>query len=159
MEKPILRKIKVNGVEKIQYRSFQTSEPDKWEDVECPFVDHRTPEEKLLERVQELESEIFRLKSTSTPFIFQGHCDHQYPNPWMSITPPHCLKCGLQAPTNAPYWTATTATIGDVSKSITSGYIVPADGRSVKETEIDYVAKMSEMLKALKKGNSNGDKE
>jgi len=24
-------------------------------------------------------------------------CDHEYPSPWFSITPPHCLKCGKQA--------------------------------------------------------------
>ena len=28
----------------------------------------------------------------------QWQCVHEYPNPWDSITPPTCKKCGMQAP-------------------------------------------------------------
>jgi uncharacterized coiled-coil protein SlyX len=42
-----------------------------------------------------------------------------YPNPWMSITPPHCMKCGQQA-----YSTTITCDIKDgVGHFNTSGYV------------------------------------
>jgi hypothetical protein len=121
MSKPILRKIKVNGKEKVQYRCFQTSEPDRWEDVECPFVDHRTLEEKLLERVQELEVEISRIRAVNTPSFIGSYCQHEYPTPWMGTTPPACLKCGLVAQTFTP-WCSTTTLVGDSAKIATTGH-------------------------------------
>lgn len=30
--------------------------------------------------------------------IGQDVCEHDYPNPWHSVEPPHCKKCGEQAP-------------------------------------------------------------
>jgi uncharacterized coiled-coil protein SlyX len=42
-----------------------------------------------------------------------------YPSPWMSITPPHCMKCGQQA-----YSTSITCEIKDgVGHFNTSGYV------------------------------------
>jgi hypothetical protein len=34
----------------------------------------------------------------SQPFIVTIPCNHEYPFPWHSITPPPCKKCGQSAP-------------------------------------------------------------
>lgn len=68
--------------------------------------------EELLDKVNKMEGEIAELKRKQSEY--QQHyypplpvndfnkCnddgEHKYPNPWHSISPSHCLKCGKQAP-------------------------------------------------------------
>ncbi len=66
--------------------------------------------EELLDRINKMELEIEFLKGELNqqryyppiPVINSNLCtdgnDHQYPSPWHSILPPHCKKCGKQAP-------------------------------------------------------------
>ncbi len=71
--------------------------------------------EELLDRINKMELEISVLKKQLAdvqpynyppiPVINSNLCidgidgnDHQYPFPWHSILPPHCEKCGKQAP-------------------------------------------------------------
>jgi hypothetical protein len=73
---------------------------------------------KLLARIGEIE----KLRNTvifpiASPGVVQpiylgpiDTCLHEYPQPWMSISPPHCKKCGKQA-TN---WITITNTTGDL---------------------------------------------
>lgn len=55
----------------------------------------------LLEKIERLEKEVEELKSrniTGTQITVGEFrkCNHEYPTPWMSVLPPHCLKCGDQ---------------------------------------------------------------
>ena len=64
---------------------------------------------ELLKMIQDLEARILILetKLALSPSVTKDSLDsltyecyngnHEYPNPWMSITPPHCKKCGKQA--------------------------------------------------------------
>lgn len=59
-------------------------------------------EEALLE-IKRLEEEIQMLRNQQPyqPIDFYKNvdeCNHEYPNPWHSVLPPHCKKCGKQAP-------------------------------------------------------------
>jgi len=69
--------------------------------------------EKLLDDVNNMREEIAELRRRiDFPFLsdfnvipdpnkcIDGNY-HEYPNPWHSITPPHCKKCGKQAQDNA----------------------------------------------------------
>mgnify|MGYP001560582592 CR=1 FL=1 len=59
----------------------------------------------LKEQVQEMKSQIIP-QPIMNPFISisSDYCtdggSHNYPIPWMSVTPPHCTKCGKQAQNN-----------------------------------------------------------
>ena len=118
--KPILRRIKVNGKEIIQYQDHdEFSEKDIWAEVEAPFVDVRTETEKLQDRVKELIDEVERLKNSASPFgRFNGvpnpinvaplivtpqPCQHDFPLPWYSTGAPSCRKCGQQGDVINPY--------------------------------------------------------
>lgn len=68
--------------------------------------------EELLDKVNKMEEEIAELKRKQSeyqqhyypplPVVDVNKCtnggEHEYPNPWHSILPPHCQKCGKQAP-------------------------------------------------------------
>jgi len=62
--------------------------------------------EELQIKVTLLESQIALLKpnTVSVPTVWTSPhttqldtCQHEYPNPWLGITPPSCKKCGQQA--------------------------------------------------------------
>jgi len=53
--------------------------------------------EKLKEEILLLRGQLNEIPYT-VPFMDLEECYHEYPNPWHSITPPHCIKCGKQAP-------------------------------------------------------------
>lgn len=71
--------------------------------------------EELLDKVNKMEREIADLKKQFNdnqqnyypplPVFGVDMCNdggiHTYPNPWHSIMPPNCLKCGKQAPSNS----------------------------------------------------------
>lgn len=40
---------------------------------------------------------------------------HDYPQPWHSVTPPFCKKCGKQAPDFKPVWTTSYDTNTNIS--------------------------------------------
>lgn len=61
---------------------------------------------ELMKENAELKEQIQVMKPqpyVQNPFIYTvpDLCTdgglHDYPNPWMSVTPPHCTKCGKQA--------------------------------------------------------------
>jgi len=58
---------------------------------------------------------------------------HEYPEVWMSVSPPACRKCG-QASASQPYWTVTTelvrnpATPYTVTKVGADGYVAQPVG-------------------------------
>ena len=68
--------------------------------------------ELILDRLNKMKLEIATLKkqlADRQPFYYPplpvdyiNKCndggEHEYPSPWHSITPPHCTKCGKQAP-------------------------------------------------------------
>ena len=68
--------------------------------------------EELLDRINKMELDIATLKQQlahTQPSYYPplpvndfNKCtdggEHEYPNPWHSILPPHCQKCGKQAP-------------------------------------------------------------
>lgn len=77
---------------------------------------------KMLDRIVELENTKVAIQPSPviplapwylnpiiTPFTMPvDTCNHEYPNPWMSITSPSCKKCGKQASN----WITTYATGG-----------------------------------------------
>lgn len=87
---------------------------------------------KLLKRIEELEKLVEQQKTLIDQLnweiqqnnfkpipVLQGDCPaggwHDYPNPWHSITPPFCKKCGHQAPNFTP-----TYITSSVDKDITN---------------------------------------
>jgi len=82
--------------------------------------------EKLLDKVNKMELEIAELKKQLAdaqpfynppplPFNDFDRCiddnGHEYPNPWHSILPPHCKKCGKQAPDYGITFTTNTSDV------------------------------------------------
>jgi hypothetical protein len=56
---------------------------------------------QIIDRIVHVEqyrpSTIWQYQPYMNTPLTNGTCQHEYPNPWMSIMPPHCTKCGQQA--------------------------------------------------------------
>lgn len=71
-------------------------------------TDYKDKYIELLEKhIKTLEEKIISLETPTViipagqkletyPYQLPLTCDHEYPNPWMGIIPPHCKKCGKQ---------------------------------------------------------------
>lgn len=58
---------------------------------------------ELLKQVIETQKELIQeLRKNqpiiSIPSVWTVPCQHEYPTPWYGTVPPHCKKCGQQAP-------------------------------------------------------------
>jgi hypothetical protein len=59
--------------------------------------------EKVIEQKDQMILDLQRLLMNNqnnqlNPFWDNDQCDHEYPSPWHGVIPPHCKKCGKQAP-------------------------------------------------------------
>lgn len=52
--------------------------------------------DELLEQIKKNQEELATPKILVNP-PNDVACEHQYPNPWLSVSPPHCIKCGKAA--------------------------------------------------------------
>lgn len=67
------------------------------------FLEQRVKDLEALIAAQKLIIETYKLlnpiSTICVPYTSPTPiCEHQYPNPWMATVPPHCVKCGQQAP-------------------------------------------------------------